>query len=111
MEQVIIHVENPPHVSVTPTSTAICLDGTTTLTASGANTYTWTPLTGLGVATSSVVLAYPTSTTVYTVTGSTAPTCGNSSATATVTVNPIPPSPIVSGHCSNHYKLYKLSSE
>ena len=76
-----------PIVSVTP-STGICNGGSTSLTASGASTYTWSPATGLSATTGATVTASPTTTTTYTVTGTAA--CGSGTATTTITVNPIP---------------------
>lgn len=62
----------------------ICNGETVTLTASGADTYTWSPATGLSAATGSSVTCSAASTTQYTVTG-TASGC-EGTATATVTV-------------------------
>jgi gliding motility-associated-like protein len=79
-------VSNP---IVTATTGTICVgQQTTTLTASGANTYIWSPATGLSTTTGSVVTAAPANTTVYTITG-TIGTC-TASGTTTVTVNPLP---------------------
>lgn len=63
------------------------------LTASGASTYTWSPGSGLNTTTGTSVIAYPTSTTTYTVTGVNA--FGNCFATSnvTVTVNDVALSP------------------
>ena len=62
---------NPlPTVGVSPsTPTAICTGNSTTLTASGASTYSWSPATGLSATTGATVTASPTTTTTYTVTG------------------------------------------
>ena len=68
--------------------TAICIGGTTTLTASGSGIYTWTPAIGLNVNTGNVVHATPISTTVYTVTATTG-TC-TSTNTISILVNPVP---------------------
>ena len=77
----------PVVVGVTP-STSICNGTSTTLTATGATNYSWSPSTGLSSATGATVTANPTVTTTYTVTGTTG-TCSNT-ATTTVTVNPVP---------------------
>ncbi len=72
-----------PSLTVTVNSPSICSGQTANLTASGANTYTWTAgATSTGVNTAN---ATPVLTTTYTVTG----TSGSCSATAvsTVTVN------------------------
>jgi gliding motility-associated-like protein len=77
-------------------SSIICLNNSVTLTATGASTYTWMPVTGLTPTTGSVVNASPTNTntpTVYTVTGTSAAGCLSSSTPSdmyTVTVNPLP---------------------
>jgi len=53
---------------------AICNGNNTTLTASGAVLYTWSPSTGLSATTGASVTANPTSSTTYTVTGTQAST-------------------------------------
>jgi gliding motility-associated-like protein len=50
-------------------SAVICSGETATLTASGANTYNWSPGTGLSATTGASVIASPTVTATYTVTG------------------------------------------
>lgn len=72
-----------PNPTVAVNSTSICSGNTATLTASGATTYSWS--TG---STATSINPSPTSTTVYTVTGTTAG-CNNVR-TATVTVNTTP---------------------
>ena len=58
----------PPVISVSATSTLICAGSSSTLTATGGITYTWTPLTGI-TGSGNVVVANPPSSTAYTVTG------------------------------------------
>ncbi len=70
-------------------SPTICNGASTTLTATGGVSYTWSPSGGLSATTGSSVTATPASTTVYTVTGTNAGGC-SSTATSTVTVNPNP---------------------
>ncbi|RYF61189.1 MAG: gliding motility-associated C-terminal domain-containing protein, partial [Cytophagaceae bacterium] len=67
----------------------ICLQGSTTLTAAGAGTYTWSPATGLNNPNSATPIASPASTTQYTVTGFTSNGCTDES-TVTITVFPLP---------------------
>jgi hypothetical protein len=71
--------------NVTVNSAGFCSDEGVTLTANGANTYTWLPPTGLSATTGSVVTAAPSSTTIYTVTGTAVNGC-TATATSTVTV-------------------------
>src|SRR5258706_9444349 len=80
---------NPLPVILTTPSTSICLGDVTIMSASGANTYEWTPPTALSATTGSTVTANPTVTTTYTVTGTDANGC-HSSASITITVNPLP---------------------
>ena len=77
-----------PTVIVSPSNEVICQGQSVTLTATGADSYTWTPATGLNTTTGDVVIASPTSTITYTVEG-TIPGCSNT-ADATIIVNPLP---------------------
>jgi hypothetical protein len=73
-----------PIPTVTVNSPSICKGATTTLTASGATSYTWMP----GNTNGNTHVVSPANTHTYTVTGD-LNGCTNS-ATATVTVNPLP---------------------
>jgi hypothetical protein len=73
--------------TITVAGATICTGGSgASLTASGANTYTWSPATGLSATTGTSVTANPSVTTTYTITGTDANGCVNTT-TATVTVN------------------------
>ncbi len=80
-------------ISVTPSSGSFCSGGTgITFTGTGAGTggtYEWTPAAGLSATSGATVIASPSVTTVYTITGTPAGGCG-STTTASVTVNPLP---------------------
>ena len=94
---------NPlPAVLVSPTTSSICEGSTVTLTASGASTYSWSPTLGLTPTTGAVVAATPSSTTVYTVTGTSVDGCV-ASATSTINVTtvsaPTATTPVV--YCQN----------
>jgi len=78
-----------PLPNVTVNSATICAGKTTTLAASGANSYNWNPGTGLSSSTVANPIASPASTTSYTVTGTDINNCTNT-ASATVSVNPLP---------------------
>jgi gliding motility-associated-like protein len=69
---------------ITVNSATICPGQSATLTATGGNTYTWSPATGLSSTSGATVTATPSVTTTYTVTGTGA--CGSGTATSTVTV-------------------------
>ncbi len=86
--QMIVVVNPLP--SITVNSTSSCAGIATTLNASGADTYTWTPSSSLSAPTGASVNASPTVTTLYTVTGTNTATGCFNSAISTVTVNPLP---------------------
>ena len=84
-----ITVTSGPSVTVTPSAPTICLGASTTLTASGATSYSWTPSTGLSSSTGSSVTANPTATTTYTVYGTTGSCTSTNTVTVTVTASKI----------------------
>lgn len=97
-----ITVLGAPVLTITPASATICAGNSTTLTGSGATTYTWLPS---GTTTASSIVT-PTTTTTYTLLGSNGGTC-ISSKTVNLTVNSVPsvsvsasPSAICSGNSS-----------
>lgn len=79
-----IAVKAAPVLTVVATSSSVCAGQSTTITASGANTYTFTGGILNGVS------FIPATTTVYTVTGTNALTACQSKATHTITVNALP---------------------
>lgn len=78
-----------PTITVS-TDTTICSGGNATLSASGANTYTWSPSTGLSGTSGNMVTASPSSTTVYTVTGTTSGCSASKNITVGVNLSPVP---------------------
>ncbi len=77
-----------PTITISP-SVTICPSQSTTLTAQGGSSYTWTPGATLNTTSGGTVVATPASTQIYTVT---TPGCsGVSSTTTQVTVNGTPP--------------------
>ncbi|HTB05673.1 MAG TPA: gliding motility-associated C-terminal domain-containing protein [Bacteroidia bacterium] len=86
---VTLTVNPTPTVSVTAIDSSICQGSATTLTASGASSYTWTPGTGLTCTNCTSTTANPTGTTTYTVIGTGVGGC-NDTAKFTLTVNPTP---------------------
>lgn len=81
---ITVNVTPTPTISTSASAATICAGQSTTLTASGATTYTWLP----GGSTSNPLVASPGSSTTYTVTGSTSG-C-NSTQVVSVNVNPLP---------------------
>lgn len=81
---VTIYVAPNFTLTATASPTAICAGNSTTLTASGASTYTWNP----GSLSGATLVVTPTITTTYTITGSNGG-CINTK-TLTVLVNPKP---------------------
>jgi hypothetical protein len=75
-------------LSLSVNSATICLGSSTSLTATGATLYTWSPAIGLNTTIGASVIASPATTTVYTVTGRHGFLM--TTATSTVTVNALP---------------------
>jgi len=88
-QNVAVKVNPITVITVTPAAPIICNGTSVTLTASGASTYSWNPATGLSATTGTTVIASPTTTTTYTVTGTDINGCINST-TVLVTVLPKP---------------------
>ena len=85
----LVVVHNNPVVSITPSNPSICEKDSVLLTASGANTYTWSPSSSLTSSSGNSVKAFPSETTTYMVTGTGDFGCINTSS-ALVTVNLYP---------------------
>ncbi|MHB8402743.1 MAG: T9SS type B sorting domain-containing protein [Bacteroidia bacterium] len=87
---IAVTVNNPPIISISPSTASVCPNAPYTFTASGAATYTWTPTATLSDPNSDVPIASPTTTTVYSVTGTDGNGCSNIvPTTLTVIVDPI----------------------
>ncbi len=82
---VSVTVVPSPTVNATASSASICNGNSTSLTASGASSYVWAPANGGGLSCISCFnpVANPTTTTVYTLTGS----IGSCADTTTLTIN------------------------
>ena len=70
IDNVNISVCTPPTTTLTSSTNSICVGQSATLTATGASNYTWS-----GGATTATLAVNPTSTTVYSLTGSNQPGC------------------------------------
>lgn len=84
---VLVTVSDVFTTSVFAGPPTVCSGNATTLIASGANQFTWSPSDGLSATTGAIVWANPTVTTTYTVTGDN----GCTTNTATVTIDPPTP--------------------
>lgn len=78
-----IVVNDNPTVAITPTAPHVCAGSSVIITASGANTYSWSG----GLGTNPAQTVSPTATTTYTVTGTSTGGC-TGTASVTVTMSP-----------------------
>ncbi|MFN5334839.1 MAG: gliding motility-associated C-terminal domain-containing protein [Bacteroidota bacterium] len=81
-------VNNKPTIRLMPDT--ICLGNSTSLSPSGGDTYTWNTAPGLTTTTGNTVVVNPTTTTRYLVTGKSDATGCSDTASALVTVKPLP---------------------
>lgn len=86
--QVTVTVNTPPTITVSNNQT-ICAGSPVPLQVSGAQTYAWSPSSGLSCSNCSNPNASPGATTTYTVIGTDANGCKDTGS-VTVTVNPLP---------------------
>jgi len=87
-DQVTVNKTQPFTMSVTPATSNICLGASQSLTASGANTYSWSPSAGLSSTTGATVTASPSVSTTYTVTGTASGCTGTATAVVNITGGP-----------------------
>ncbi len=89
-DSILITIAHPPVISVSPSFDSVCSGGNITITASGGVTYTWLPATGLSCTSCSNPTATVTANTIYTVTGTTAPGCSNTTTdTIKIAISPV----------------------
>lgn len=94
-QSVTVNVNAIPNLTVN-TPAAYCDGGSATLTANGATTYSWSPSAGLSATSGASVIANPSSTTTYSITGSN----NGCDAATSVTVN-VNPNPVASATSTN----------
>ncbi len=82
-------VQPAPNLNTLPVFPQLCIGSSVQITASGALTYTWSPSTNISSTTGATVTVNPTTTTIYTLSGTSALGCTNS-IPLTVVVNPLP---------------------
>ncbi len=106
---VLITVNALPSTATGVSSTVICNgNGSSTITATGANTYSWLPAAGLNTTVGNVVIATPSITTAYTVTGSN--NCATVTAVRNISVQTIPSSPSPTAFGSGVWNVYCYNS-
>ncbi len=107
-----VTIKANPSVSVTSSGNSICLSGSSSLTASGATSYAWSPPTGLSSATGPTVVASPTVSTTYNVIGTGANGCfGNSNVNIAVEAPPaVSVSPVSTAICVGDSITFNASS-
>jgi gliding motility-associated-like protein len=104
---VLVNINPDLVVSVTPSSPFICIGGNIDITASGGDSYVWSPPSALSCANCATTTADPITTTTYTVSAIDAAGCTGST-TVTVTASPgpniqiFPPDPIVCRSDTSH---------
>jgi len=89
-DDVTIQVTNPIDLIVTPMSDTICAGESTTISASGVETYAWSPTTNLTLISDSVVVVSPPVSTTYTLVVTDQQGACTGSVNIHITVNPLP---------------------
>jgi len=82
-----VNAAPPATITVSPSTSSTCPGQQVTLTASGGNSYSWSPNVALSAITGASVSASPTATQMYTLTGTNASGC-SASVNSTITVLP-----------------------
>ena len=103
-----VFVSETPVVEVNPVSVSVCEGASVTLSASGADNFTWSPSVDLNSSTGSSVIANPTTSSIITVEGSN--NCGVDSGEITIFVNPVPSVPIINQN-GNNLEITLLAGE
>jgi hypothetical protein len=103
-----VTVNSLPSYTLAGNAFTICNGGQQTFNVSGASSYTWTPVATLDNGNIANPTANPTTTTVYSVTGTDANACTNlTPATVTVNVTPVPSLSVA----ANSYTICEGSSQ
>jgi hypothetical protein len=86
-----------PQILVSPFGDSICVGQSTNMIASGAESYSWSPITGLNFITDDTLIASPADTITYTITGTDSNQCVNDTS---IVIN-VTPLPIISATASD----------
>jgi len=84
-----VTIRTLPTITVAPLMDSVCQGDSVKITASGANSYTWSPIGGLSCTNCPSPMVSPGSTTTFTVTGTDSHGCTNTT-TIDIKVNPLP---------------------
>ena len=90
VQQINVNVNSAPTLAITPANPIICAGSSVQLTASGATSYTWANATGLNTTNGAIVTATLSSTTTYTVTGTSNGCSSDQSITVTIGTDIVP---------------------
>ena len=102
---VVINIVPKYSLTVTPSSTSVCLGSSVSLSSSGAPIFQWSPATALTSTTGGSTISNPTSAITYTVTGFDLQGCTGKTSVV-VNVNPLPSlsiSGLQNSYCANSY--------
>ncbi|MES2701288.1 MAG: Ig-like domain-containing protein [Bacteroidota bacterium] len=105
----IVTVNALPAISA-GTATSVCIGSSATLSATGGTSYSWSPAASLSSSAGASVVATPTVTTIYTITGTDANGCVNTG-NKTVTVNDYPVVPAITGNTTLSTAITTLLSD
>lgn len=106
---IVVTVSPAPAPAVAISSATICNGQTVaTMTATGGQTYTWQPATGLSSTTGNTVIASPPTSTNYTLTASN--NCSTLNVTRTVVVQSVPSTPLSTVFGNNVWNVYTYSN-
>jgi gliding motility-associated-like protein len=89
IDSIFVDVKHPFNINSSMTDT-MCVGSRVQLSASGADTYSWSPATGLSSASSATTMAAPGATTTYMVIGTDSKKCFSDTAYIPVIVYPMP---------------------
>ena len=89
VDTIVVYISQPPALSILPNNPTICFGENVSVTATGAASYSWTPLTNNSSPNSATTSLSPTVTTTYYLSGASSVGCINTDSTI-VTVNSLP---------------------
>jgi hypothetical protein len=94
----------PPNLTLTASAYTICEGSSQTFSVTGAGNYSWAPSTNITGVNTANPIASPSTSTVYTVTGVISGCIPSPPLTVTLTINPAPVTPTLSGSLNPLYE-------